>query len=986
MRRRLIRILTCLAPLMCTGILTFLLAFALPSQYSGTFLGGFAGKVAYLHETEGPRIILCGGSGAAFALRCDLLEGELPGFRAVNLGMYAGLGSTVPLSAAVDECRENDIVIFMPEQNPQTLSLYFGPQAMWQAADGHFELLRLIREDQWPQMLAQFPYFAAQKAQYFFTGTSPSGDGIYTADAFNRWGDIESTLRDSNIMPEGKDANMLISFGPKDLPDDFAGYINQCAAICAGKDAQLCFAFCPMNRAAVDPEGIDAYVQHLRDVLTCPVLGSPQDSILDSGWFYDTNFHLNSAGAVLYTAKLASLLRQETGLSAEVSIPLPDMPGAFHTEKGFTGDDSDADMFLYETVSGGVNITGLTEEGASRESLVLPGTWGGRPVLGISASALSGNRVVRSVTVQENIRLIPDGAFDGCSSLQEIILSGMKPSDITVGSRLLDGTGAMILVPMEEVSSFVTSYFWAQYANRIRGYAAPAESPENGKDDPAPQDDVQNAALESPALVRYDANGGAGPDGGTVLEVPIDDTHLRMNALNATDSFTRPGHILLGWNTRADGSGKQIGLGSRFTPENGLTLYALWARETDADAFDYTERNQTIWITGYHGTGEMCVIPSQIRGMPVQGIASGAFRDAGMHTLVVPPTVQVVEAEALQCCSLEVLYLYDSLTEISDASFTDCSCLRTLHVNAAVPPVYSISYYASFADKYDWLLSLSGQKKLVLFSGSSTRYGYDSAMLHRHFPAYQVANMGVYAYTNALPQMELILPLMEEGDVLLHAPEFDCLNFQMCENNRIDIHFWAMMEANYDCISALDLTKFSGTFDSMKTYLTIRSSMPERTYSDSPNGYDDDGNNMNTPTYNQYGDFIMPRPNNKMDVMLKYVRPEYTVAPFTPERMESINREYRHFQDRGILVLFTFTPRNRSSISEDSTPENRKELERYLKEQLCVPVISKMENSLMSGIYFYVIDSHLSNEGARLFTLQIVEDLAPWLQTSPGDT
>ncbi len=350
-----------------------------------------------------------------------------------------------------------------------------------------------------------------------------------------------------------------------------------------------------------------------------------------------------------------------------------------------------------------------------------------------------------------------------------------------------------------------------------------------------------------------------------------------------------------------------------------------------------------------------------------------------MHTLVIPPSVARIEADAFSGCSFTVLYLYDSLESVSDASFAGCNHLETLRINAVSPPVYSISYYAAFADKYDWLLSLAGQKKLVLFSGSSTRYGYDSRMLHQHFPEYQVANMGVYAYTNALPQMELILSCMEAGDVLLHAPEFDCLNFQLCENSSIDFHFWAMMEANYDCVSLLDLRQFSRVFDSLQTFLDIRKGMPARTYSDSPNGYDDDGNNMRTPTYNQYGDFIMPRANTKMDVMLKHVRAEYTPVPFTKERIGRINGEYQRFLDRGIRVLFTYTPRNRSSISEDSTPENRRALEQYLKDQLCVPVISRLDDSLMSGVYFFVIDSHLSNEGARLFTLHIIEDLKPWL-------
>ena len=120
-------------------------------------------------------------------------------------------------------------------------------------------------------------------------------------------------------------------------------------------------------------------------------------------------------------------------------------------------------------------------------------------------------------------------------------------------------------------------------------------------------------------------------------------------------------------------------------------------------------------------------------------------------------------------------------------------------------PVYSGSYYDGFSDRYDWLLSIREEQKLVLFSGSSGRYGYNSEMLMDAFPDYQVANMGVYAFTNAMPQLELIRQLMQPGDILLSAPEFDAVKFQFCTTNALDNHFWAIMESNYDAVALLDM-------------------------------------------------------------------------------------------------------------------------------------------------------------------------------------
>ncbi len=55
--------------------------------------------------------------------------------------------------------------------------------------------------------------------------------------------------------------------------------------------------------------------------------------------------------------------------------------------------------------------------------------------------------------------------------------------------------------------------------------------------------------------------------------------------------------------------------------------------------------------------------------------------------------------------------------------------------------------------------------------------------------------------------------------------------------------------------------------------------------------------------------------------------------------------------------------------------ENVTALHRFLCGTLCVPVISDIEDYLLSGIYFRQIDSHTGTEGARLRTRQVIEDL-----------
>lgn len=976
MRTRLLRLVACLLVILYVPGALGVFAFGLPAQYDQTYLAALQDKWDALASAEGNRIVIAGGSGAAFGVRCDLLEKELPGYSAVNFGLYAGLGTTVMLELMRPLLRPGDIVIFSPEQSDQTLSDFFHAPSMWQAADGRPELLTALDGGRLGAMAGAFPVFAGDKARLYRDNAAPAGEGVYARSSFNRYGDIRCAGRERNVMAGGFDPNLPISFDPSLPGKDFFEAVNGFANWCRKNGVTVYYRFCPMNTAAAEEgelERLGDYTQALQSRLDCPILGDPAQAVMDAGWFFDTNFHLNDSGAVVNTAILAGELKAALGDDTPVEIPLPELPAPLETEAG-EGDNSDGDCFLYEKSGDGLRLVGLTEKGAEREKLTLPAGHDGRVVISLASKVFAGNTRIREIVVQDNLRWLEDGSFDGCRALERLVLLQSAPEQCAVGSRLLEGTDALVYVPQGRLSAYAVNYFWTPYAARLResSGAVPAEP------DPSPTPSAP-PAVSGPSI-RYEGNDGTLKSwSGDAIDLPMDSAHLRVNTAQGTVYFQREGYVLTGWNTAPDGSGKGIGLGSRTERREGLTLYAQWAKAAPEEAFVWETRGEQAWITGYAGEDGACVIPETLGGLGVRGIAAGAFRDRVIDTLVLSSTLYTVETGAFQGCALGEITLFDSLREISDESFAGCTGLRTLRINAATSPVYSGSYFDTFSDKYDWLLSLRGQKKLVLASGSSGRYGYDSPALDAAFPDYTPANMGVYAYTNALPQLELIRGLMEEGDVLLSAPEFDASAEQFCLSNRLDASFWAMMESNYDGAALLDLGCYSGVFDSLGDYLSARRGMAGRSYGESPASFDDDGNRYAFATYNRYGDFTLPRPNGDADVCLRHNVADYTVGNITPAHVETLNGVYQTFLERGIAVYFTYTPRNRNSMTTGSTPDARRELHTYLTEHLCVPVISDIEDSLYAGNYFYLIDSHLSREGAQIRTRRVIENLRPWL-------
>ena len=467
--------------------------------------------------------------------------------------------------------------------------------------------------------------------------------------------------------------------------------------------------------------------------------------------------------------------------------------------------------------------------------------------------------------------------------------------------------------------------------------------------------------------------------GGDWLEVPVTASHLRVNTAIHGELFTNPGHTLTGWNTAPDGSGQAVGLGSRTAP--GRRLYAQWAAQNDAAEFTFTVNNGTATVTGWQGSGERLVLPDTLGGAPVVEIAAGAFTNAACREIILPDTLRRIEPGAFTGCAAETLTLFDNLQTVSDYAFEGCTALRTLHINAATAPVYSGSYYATFADKYDRLLSLSKNRKLVLFSGSSARFGYDSAALDEALPSYAVVNMGVFAYTNALPQLELIRSQLQDGDLLLLSPEFDAAKRQFCTTNAFDDDFFCMVEGNYDLLASLDLRQYSGVFSAFGSYLQTRAGMAARSYAVSPAELDEDGNPVDTPSYNAYGDYILYRPDANEDTPIYGLPVDYTVDAFPHAYyIDPANAEIARFKADGVRVYLTYSPRNSQAVSEASTPEAIAALDAYFRENLNAAILTPLQDSLLPGRYFYGTDNHLSTNGVALRTAQVITALKEALQ------
>lgn len=424
---------TALAVILAEQVFFLICGFGLPVQFGDTFMGELKSKYERLKETSGKRIVLVGGSGVAFDCDSALMDDFFPSYEIVNFGMYAGLGTKAVMDLSENYIHEGDIVILSPEQGEQTFSDYFNGEYMWQAADGAFGMLRDLKSENFDAMLGNFPRFALEKLNYVMKGQKPQTDSIYQKKSFNTYGDIELDTCRENILPNGYDVNQKVRFTEDVVQPEFMDYMNDWAKRLEKKGAVVWYRYCPVNKLSVeDMDDLAAYDVFLRQKLDFPVIGNPENSLMEAEWFFDTNFHLNQPGKEVNTVQLIRDMKAMLGDDRAVIVELPEKP---HRTWG--------------------EVSAETRIWTAKDSETYQGE--------------------ETIVIPENVTQIEDYAFSNCAGLKQIVLEQKDPSKCIVGQHLLDGTGAEILVPQMSVDSYKRNYFWSVYAGRIGKVTAHAE-------------------------------------------------------------------------------------------------------------------------------------------------------------------------------------------------------------------------------------------------------------------------------------------------------------------------------------------------------------------------------------------------------------------------------------------------------------------------------------------------------------------------------
>ena len=282
----------------------------------------------------------------------------------------------------------------------------------------------------------------------------------------------------------------------------------------------------------------------------------------------------------------------------------------------------------------------------------------------------------------------------------------------------------------------------------------------------------------------------------------------------------------------------------------------------------------------------------------------------------------------------------------------------------SIPAQYTNTFVGELDDKFERLTSID-EPKLVVVGGSSVAFGLESEILEKYV-GMPVVNFGLYAALGTKVMLDLSKAGINEGDVVVLAPELDAQTMSMYFNSE------TTLQATDDKPSML-------RYVAPEHYFSLLGAMwghigqkleYQRDGAPNPSGVYN-GNN-----FNEYGDLEYERPSN---LMALYYDPNTMInlneSILDDEFIDYINDYIDYCEKRGATVYYSWCPMNHMALAEGTTDESIAEFEKIMKKRIDCAFISDINDYILAPGYFYDTNFHLNDAGSKYRTLKLAQDI-----------
>lgn len=266
-------------------------------------------KYNILMNTNEPKIIIVGGSNAAFGIDQDMLEKET-GYKISNLGLHAGFGNLFITELAKQNINEGDIILLAYEYGWELEDGFkkVGAEHVMAGIDDNLPMYKHLicntSAEIWKKCLGYIFDFAKTKCEFV------PYDGTYSRSSFSD-SNAQFIVSD-DPMEWNPEQYGALEFREAKISAYSLDYLIKLRDYVKERGAKIYFISPPVVENAVECD-INSFYE-LRDLvknnLKIEYISDPVQYFYPCGWMYDSIYHCNGIGQIERTKMLIDDLRK----------------------------------------------------------------------------------------------------------------------------------------------------------------------------------------------------------------------------------------------------------------------------------------------------------------------------------------------------------------------------------------------------------------------------------------------------------------------------------------------------------------------------------------------------------------------------------------------------------------------------------------------------------------------------------------------------